>query len=96
MRDAKPSTDGPFFTSVLRKYIGFYFSFQSEPACSTVKVRVLPLHADCYSIGAAGQGIALKAGRSRVRFPMVSLEFFIDIILPAALWTWGRHRLERK
>jgi len=21
---------------------------------------------------------------------MVSLEFFIDIILPAALWLWGR------
>jgi hypothetical protein len=28
---------------------------------------------------------ALQAGRSRVRFPMVSLKFFIDIILPAAL-----------
>ena len=26
-----------------------------------------------------------KPGRSRVRFPMVSLEFFIDINLPAAL-----------
>jgi len=30
------------------------------------------------------------AGRSRVRFPMVSLEFFIDIILLFALWPWGR------
>ena len=29
---------------------------------------------------------ALQAGRSRVRFPMVSLEFLIDVILPAALW----------
>jgi hypothetical protein len=25
-----------------------------------------------------------------VRFPVESLEFFIDIILPAALWPWGR------
>jgi hypothetical protein len=29
---------------------------------------------------------ALQVGRSRVRFPMVSLEFFIYIIFPAALW----------
>jgi hypothetical protein len=28
---------------------------------------------------------ALEAGRSRVRIPLVSLEFFIDTILPAAL-----------
>jgi hypothetical protein len=26
-------------------------------------------------------GTALQAGRSRVRFPMVSLDFFIDIVL---------------
>jgi hypothetical protein len=31
----------------------------------------------------------LQTGRSRDRFPMVSLEFFINI-LPAALWPWGR------
>jgi hypothetical protein len=40
--------------------------------------------------GAVGWGIALQAGRSRVWFPMVSLELFIDMILPAALWPWGR------
>ena len=39
--------------------------------------------------GADGWGTALQAGRSWVRFPMVSLEFFIDIILPAVLWSWG-------
>jgi hypothetical protein len=29
-------------------------------------------------------------GRGRVRFPMVSLEFYIGIILLAALWHWDR------
>jgi len=32
----------------------------------------------------------LQAGWSRVSFPMVSLKFFIDKTLPAALWPWGR------
>jgi hypothetical protein len=39
-----------------------------------------------YTAGSAvGWGTALQAGRSLIRFPMVSLEFFIDIIIPAAL-----------
>jgi hypothetical protein len=33
----------------------------------------------------SGWGTALQTGRSRVRFPIVSLEFFIDIIVPVAL-----------
>ena len=28
----------------------------------------------------------MQAGRSHVEFPMVSLGFFIELILPAALW----------
>jgi hypothetical protein len=38
---------------------------------------------------AVGGGTALQVGRSRFRFPMVSLEFYIDIILPASLWPEG-------
>jgi len=30
--------------------------------------------------------VALRYRRSRVRFPMVSLEFFIYLIFPAPLW----------
>ena len=32
---------------------------------------------------------ALQVRRSRVRSPMVSFEFFIDVILAAALLPWG-------
>jgi hypothetical protein len=34
----------------------------------------------------SGWGTALQIWKSRVRFPTMSLAFFIDVILPAALW----------
>jgi len=38
----------------------------------------------------------LQTERLRVRFLIVSLEFFVDIILPVTLWSRGRCSLEQK
>ena len=38
-----------------------------------------------YVVAQLVEVLCFQAGRWRVRFPMISLEFFIDIILPAAL-----------
>ena len=43
----------------------------------------------CLGVVVPQHGVGGHAVASRVRFLMVSLEFFIDIILPAALWPWG-------
>jgi hypothetical protein len=41
-------------------------------------------------VGAVGWGTFLQTGRSRVRFPLVLVEFFIDIIFPVILRPWDR------
>jgi len=38
----------------------------------------------------AGHAVAQLVEALRVQFPMVSLDYFINIILPAALWPWSR------
>jgi hypothetical protein len=62
-------------------FIHLVFSY-SLPLTSPYLLLLFPLYT-CFYI------TALQAGRSRVRFLMVSLEFFTDIILLAALWPWG-------
>jgi hypothetical protein len=39
--------------------------------------------------GAVGLGTAIQARRLWVQFPIGTLGFFIDLILPATLWLWG-------
>jgi len=41
-------------------------------------------------------GISLQAGKSQVPFPIMSLGFFIDIIIPAELRHWGQLSLHQK
>jgi hypothetical protein len=41
-------------------------------------------------------GAMLQVGRSLDRFPMRSLDFSVYLILPAALWPWGRLSLEER
>ena len=49
-----------------------------------------------YGLNSMGWGTALQAGSSRVRFPVGSLEFFIDTVIPAAQCPRGRLSLQQK
>jgi len=56
----------------------------------------LPFTLERVHSGVFGWGTSPQAGRSRARFPLGSLEFIIALLLPAALWPWGRLTLWQK
>jgi hypothetical protein len=55
------------------------------PACWSQFLQHLTQSTRHAAGGAVGSGTVVQAGSSRVRFPLVSLKFFIDISFPAAL-----------
>jgi hypothetical protein len=72
-----------YFAEFFRRFKGFFFPHIQVIIFTSTKSN------RGSSGGAVGWGTAIQAVRLRIRFPMVSLEFFIDIILPAAQWPWG-------
>ena len=63
----------------------FSGNFNSYIGC--FRIWVYCIH--CFARGGVvGWDTALQAGRLRIRFPMVSLKFFLNWILPATLWKY--------
>ena len=81
-----------YFDSGLREkiYIMKQYNYETCVSCCAYFLDIYEHYiCDWARGGAVGWGSALQAGRSRVQLPMISLEFFIDIILPGALLVLG-------
>jgi len=78
--------------------VGVIWEFCIEQAtCSVVCARCKCGRSAGMSAAACSKATRLVTSKKikmthipTVRFPMVSFEFFIDVIFPAALWPWGR------
>jgi hypothetical protein len=60
-----------------------------SPITKNAAAILTVLYSFAWDSDTVGWGTVLQAGMSWVWFPMVALEFFIDIILPGTLWLWG-------
>jgi hypothetical protein len=83
-------TPGPVWTGAENLASTGFDPWTVQPVASRYTDWAIPVHRVTFNMTNYGGGTELQAGRSRVRFPTVSLEFFNDIILPAALRPWGR------
>jgi hypothetical protein len=77
------------FVQVLRRVFSFFFAsvpypFDRHRVCRNPTTDTLNNRG-----GSVGWSNALQAERSRVLFPTRLSRFFIDLILPVALWPWG-------
>jgi hypothetical protein len=85
-------TRANLYTRIYFKYnMLFYFLCKIYPVSYIIlKLTEVLLTTGTRCWWRSGWGTALQTGKSRDRFPKVSLEFFNGIILLVALWPWGR------
>jgi hypothetical protein len=82
-----PCFSATWFPALLHDFLVTELFCLTLSLCKQYLIYLYSYFNSCYNIstgargGAVGSGTALQAGRSRVRFPMLSLEFFIDIII---------------
>jgi hypothetical protein len=86
---------------IIESLVSAYFKFPLLKEFRLLKLKLLPreyiIQAWLWSVEWTHVGVPLTAvcggavgwGTVRVRFPMESLGFFIELILPTAIWPWG-------